>query len=112
MSADTNGLATIGSLVLEWTRLSDLTGNTTYTDLTQKAESYLLNPQSMPGVVGEPFPGLVGSNIDITSGLFVDGAGGWNGGDDSFYEYLIKMFVYDSGRFSTYKDRYDQRASS
>ena len=40
----TNGLATIGTLVLEWTRLSDLTGNETYGQLAQKGESYLLNP--------------------------------------------------------------------
>ena len=43
--ADTNGLATIGTLVLEWTHLSDLTGNETYGQLAQKGESYLLNPQ-------------------------------------------------------------------
>lgn len=105
----TNGLATIGTLILEWSRLSDLTGNTTYTELAQKAESYLLNPKSQPGVNGEPFPGLVGSNVNISTGLFVDGNGGWNGGDDSFYEYLLKAYVYDSSRFGTYKDRYVRR---
>jgi len=40
-----NVLADIGTLVLEWTRLSDLTGNQTYARLAQKAESYLLNPK-------------------------------------------------------------------
>lgn len=84
----TNGLATTGTLVLEWTHLSDLTGNDTYGALTQKAESYLLNPQP---AVSEPWPGLVGTNIDISDGRFVDSVGGWNGGDDSFYEYLIKV---------------------
>ena len=43
--SDTNGLATIGTLVLEWTHLSDLTGNDTYGELAQTGESYLLNPQ-------------------------------------------------------------------
>jgi hypothetical protein len=141
----TNGLATTGTLVLEWTHLSDLTGNDTYGALTQKAESYLLNPQPAEN---EPWPGLVGTNIDISNGSFVDAVGGWNGGDDSFYEYLIKvrssqhrhvrlslgvgvmglpssngtrktllklpglyadapfqMYVYDTSRFSEYKDR-------
>lgn len=101
----TNGVATIGTLVLEWTRLSDLTGNTTYAELAQKAQSYLLNPQSEAGVNGEPWPGLVGTDVDIATGLFTDADGGWNGGDDSFYEYLLKMFVYDSGRFCEYRDR-------
>lgn len=86
--ATSNGLATIGSLVLEWTRLSDLTGNGTYAELTQKAQSYLLDPQPASS---EPWPGLVGTNVNISSGLFLDAAGGWNGGDDSLYEYLLKV---------------------
>jgi mannosyl-oligosaccharide alpha-1,2-mannosidase len=73
---------------MEWTRLSDLTGNETYGALTQKAESYLLSPQPASS---EPWPGLVGTNIDINTGEFQDASGGWNGGDDSFYEYLIKV---------------------
>ncbi|GAB7324240.1 hypothetical protein MBLNU13_g07593t1 [Cladosporium sp. NU13] len=105
----TNGLATAGTLVLEWTHLSDLTGNDTYGAITQKAESYLLNPQP---AMSEPWPGLVGTNIDISDGRFVDAAGGWNGGDDSFYEYLIKMYVYDTSRFSEYKDRWVLAADS
>lgn len=105
----TNGLATIGTLVLEWTRLSDLTGNDTYGKLAQKGESYLLNPQPASS---EPFPGLVGTNVDLSSGLFQDASGGWVGGDDSFYEYLIKMYVYDPVRFASYKDRWVLAADS
>ena len=93
----------MGTLVLEWTRLSDLTGDSQYADLSQKAESYLLNPQPASS---EPFPGLVGSNIDIDTGMFLDARGAWTGGTDSFYEYLIKMYVYDPSRFGVYKDRY------
>ncbi|KAJ5204753.1 CAZyme family GH47 [Penicillium cinerascens] len=105
----TNGLAVTGTLALEWTRLSDLLGDDSYGKLSQKAESYLLNPQPSSG---EPFPGLVGSNIYISNGEFGDGAVSWNGGDDSFYEYLIKMYVYDPKRFETYKDRWVLAAES
>ena len=104
-----NSLATIGTLVLEWQHLSDLTGNGTYGALAQKAESYLLNPEP---TYNEPFPGLVGSTISISDGAFVDATGGWNGGDDSFYEYLIKMYVYDSSRFGIYRDRWVLAANS
>ena len=104
-----NGLATIGTLCLEWQRLSDLTGDPSYGDLAQKAETYLLNP--MP-VTNEPFPGLVGSTVNISNGIFLDATGGWNGGDDSFYEYLIKMYVYDSSRYSNYSDRWVMAADS
>lgn len=83
----TNGLATAGTLVLEWTRLADLTGNRTYAALAQKAESYLLNPKP---ATSQPFPGLVGTDIRLSDGRFQDAFGGWIGGDDSFYEYLIK----------------------
>ncbi|MCJ1327529.1 maturation of Asn-linked oligosaccharides protein [Thelotrema lepadinum] len=107
--SNSNGLATIGTLVLEWTRLSDLTNDPTYANLSQAAESYLLSPQPP---WAEPFPGLVGTGVDIDTGLFTDATGGWVGGDDSFYEYLIKMFVYDPLRFSQYRDRWVAAADS
>lgn len=102
-AVSTNGVATIGTLVLEWTRLSDLTGNQTYASLAQAGEDYLLNPQPE---LGEPFPGLLGSDVDIQTGNFIDSSGSWGGGTDSFYEYLIKMYLYDTGRFSIYRDRW------
>jgi len=104
-----NGLATIGSLQLEWQHLSDLTGDPQYGNLAQKAETYLLNPQP---AFAQPFPGLLGTNVNITTGQFLDASGGWNGGDDSFYEYLLKMYVYDSSRFSNYSDRWTLAADS
>jgi mannosyl-oligosaccharide alpha-1,2-mannosidase len=105
----TNGAATVGTLVLEWTRLGDLTGNKTFGDISQKGESYLNNPKPASS---EPFPGLIGTNIDINTGLLQDAFGGWVGGDDSYYEYLIKMYVYDSTRFASYKDRWVKAADS
>ncbi|OTA59704.1 glycoside hydrolase family 47 protein [Hypoxylon sp. EC38] len=103
-SDTTNGIATIGTLVLEWTHLSDITGDDKYAQLTQKAEEYLLNVRNPD--VGEPYPGLIGTDVNIADGTFADSSGGWNGGTDSFYEYLIKMYVYDQDRFSAYKDRW------
>jgi mannosyl-oligosaccharide alpha-1,2-mannosidase len=102
-SETTNGIATIGTLVLEWTRLSDKTGITKYAEYAQKAQAYLLKPQPASG---EPFPGLLGTNVLISDGTFTDSQGGWGGGDDSFYEYLIKMYLYDESRFGVYKDRW------
>ena len=105
----TNGLADIGTLCLEWQRLSDLTGDPMYGVLAQKAETYLLNPLPESN---EPFPGLVGTSVNTSNGFFLDATGGWNGGDDSFYEYLIKMYVYDSSRYSNYSDRWIMAADS
>lgn len=98
----TNGIATIGTLVLEWTRLSDITGKKIYGELAQKGESYLLDPKP---ALGEPFPGMLGTNVNLQNGQFLDSSGGWGGGTDSFYEYLIKMYIYDPTRFGLYRDR-------
>ncbi|KAF6830226.1 mannosyl-oligosaccharide alpha-mannosidase precursor [Colletotrichum musicola] len=102
----TNGIATIGTLVLEWTRLSDLTGKNEYANLSQRGEEFLLRPNE------EVFPGLLGTDVFISNGTFADRSGGWNGGTDSFYEYLIKMWVYDQKRFSLYRDRWVAAADS
>jgi mannosyl-oligosaccharide alpha-1,2-mannosidase len=104
-----NGLATVGSLILEWTRLADLTGNTTYASLVSRAESYLLNPSPASS---EPFPGLLGMDISPVTGQFQDAVGGWIGGADSFYEYLIKMYIYDPARYAGLKDRWILAADS
>jgi mannosyl-oligosaccharide alpha-1,2-mannosidase len=109
IDATTNGLATVGTLVLEWTRLSDLTGNPEYAKLAHKAESYLLNPVPAKN---EPFPGLIGSDIFLSNGNIANNASSWSGGDDSFYEYLIKMWVYDPRRFGKYGERFTLAAES
>lgn len=69
-----NTIAGIGTLVLEFSRLSDITGNDKYAKLVRRAEEYLLNPQ--PGE-GEPFPGLLGSFVDIYDGHMIDDKGSW-----------------------------------
>lgn len=105
----TTGLAVAGTLILEWTRLADLSGNQTYADLVNKAEQYLLNPTPASS---EPFPGLVGTDIDVATGAFLDAAGGWIGGADSFYEYLIKMYVYNPTTFAELRDAWILAADS
>jgi mannosyl-oligosaccharide alpha-1,2-mannosidase len=104
-----NGLATVGTLILEWVRLADLSGNTTYATIVEKAESYLLKPSPASS---EPFPGLLGMDISPKTGEFQDAFGGWIGGADSFYEYLIKMYIYDPSRYSALKDRWILAADS
>ena len=104
----TNNVAEAGTLVLEWTHLSDLTGDPQYAQLTQKAESYILKPTGSP----EPWPGLLGTNLDLSDGTFQDSGGSWSGGMDSCYEYLIKAYMYDPGRFELNKDRWVLAADS
>lgn len=103
------GLATAGTLILEWTRLSDLTGDPVYAALVARAEAHLLAPKPASA---EPYPGLLGMKLDPVSGRFLDAFGGWIGGADSFYEYLLKMWIYDPARFGALKDRYILAADS
>lgn len=104
-----NNLAECGTLVLEWTRLSDLTGDTQYAELAQKAQSYLLKPSPESS---EPWPGLTGTHLSIEDGEFSNSNGGWGGYTDSFYEYLIKMYLYDPVDFEFYKERWVAAADS
>ncbi|POR37365.1 alpha-1,2-Mannosidase [Tolypocladium paradoxum] len=106
--SSSNNIAEVGTLVLEWTRLSDISGNKKYGELAQKGESYLLNPTGSP----EAWPGLVGSDVSTKDGTFINSNGGWSGGSDSFYEYLIKMYQYDPEAFAKYKDRWVLAADS
>ncbi|KAL1953346.1 hypothetical protein VTO42DRAFT_3000 [Malbranchea cinnamomea] len=105
----TNGIATIGTLILEWTRLSDLTGDDTYTTLVQGGEKHLLQPQPPEG---EPFPGLIGHLVNIETGRIETSDISWGASHDSFYEYLIKMYVYDPNRFREYRERWIAAAES
>jgi mannosyl-oligosaccharide alpha-1,2-mannosidase len=94
---------------LEWTKLSDLTKDPKYGKLAQRAEEVLLEPQPKSA---ELFPGLIGTEIDIVTGNFQLGTASWGGGADSFYEYLLKMYLYDTHAFLKYKDRWVQAADS
>lgn len=88
--AGPSSTASVGTIILEYHRLSDLTGDDKYRNQADKAESYLINPH--PQTI---FPAIVGGNLDQDTGLFTNDAGGWQSGIDSFYEYLIKSVVYN-----------------
>jgi mannosyl-oligosaccharide alpha-1,2-mannosidase len=60
----------------------------------------------------EPLPGLVGTKLLVTDGTFSDRRGGWGGSGDSFYEYLLKMYLYDPSQFAQYRDRWVLAAES
>lgn len=106
--AERNNIAEVGTIVLEWTRLSDLTGDQSYAKLAQKAESYLLKPTGQK----EAWPGLVGTFVSTKNGAFLDSNGGWSGLTDSFYEYLIKMYMYDPKSYAEYRTRWELAADS
>jgi mannosyl-oligosaccharide alpha-1,2-mannosidase len=104
-----NTLAGAGSVILEFARLSEITGNRKYAEVAQKAESHLLDP--LPKT-NEPYPGLLGSYIQVSDGQFTSAKGGWGSLSDSYYEYLIKAYVYDRKTYAAYLDRWTIAADS
>ena len=69
-----NTVAGAGTIILEFARLSDITGDEKYVRLARRAEEYLLRPKPESG---EPRPGLLGSFISVSSGEIVDSKGSW-----------------------------------
>lgn len=78
-----------GSLVLEMTTLSRLTGDTRFEQLAKRAFWSVWERKSSVG--------LVGSGIDAETGLWTNGYTGIGAGIDSFYEYAAKASVFLSG---------------
>ncbi|KEQ81001.1 glycoside hydrolase [Aureobasidium pullulans EXF-150] len=101
--ATQNTIAGAGTMILEFARLSDITGNQTYAHLAQTAEEYLLKPQP---ATGEPYPGLLGSFISVETGQILGSKGSWGAFADSFYEYLIKAYLYNSDLYQSYLERW------
>ncbi|KAG2006822.1 mannosyl-oligosaccharide 1,2-alpha-mannosidase [Coprinopsis cinerea AmutBmut pab1-1] len=80
---DRTNIAEAGTLLLEWSTLSKYTGNSTYEELTLRAQRHMA---SLPS----PLPGLAPIWIDPDRGEWIGGYITWGGAGDSFYEYLIK----------------------
>ncbi|KAJ8608233.1 hypothetical protein MRB53_039764 [Persea americana] len=108
-STGMNTIAGVGTLILEFARLADLTENATYAKLAERAEDYLLTPQ--PEEM-EFAPGLLGSHISIESGNMTNVRGSWGALSDSYYEYLIKAYLYNSSKYKKYLQRWLLAADS
>jgi mannosyl-oligosaccharide alpha-1,2-mannosidase len=105
-----NDITAISGLVLEWTRLSDLSGNKSYGDLAVKSMEYLLYPEpNKPS----PFPGLLPKHLSVNTGIFnTSDVGGWSHAGGGLYEMLLKLSVYDSKRFGSYRKNWTVAAQS
>ncbi len=96
-------LAEIGSLTVEFTRLSQLTGDFRYYDAAQRIMEeldYFQNSTSIPGL----WPTIVNAK-DITFGYNHFTMGGMA---DSTYEYLPKQYMMLGGRDLKYMHMYEE----
>jgi mannosyl-oligosaccharide alpha-1,2-mannosidase len=60
----------------------------------------------------EQYAGLVPIKINAVSGSFLKDMVTWGSSGDSFYEYLLKMYVYDPKSYEEYRGRWIQAADS
>ncbi|KAH7096529.1 seven-hairpin glycosidase [Auriculariales sp. MPI-PUGE-AT-0066] len=83
-SASNTNIAEAGTLVLEWGRLSEYTGDTKYKTLAEKAMSAIASRTDTL------LPGLAGQGVQPATGAFSNKYISWGGASDSYFEYLIK----------------------
>jgi mannosidase alpha-like ER degradation enhancer 2 len=77
--------AEIGTLLIEYGMLSRHTGKQEYYDKAKRAAIELYKRRSPIG--------LVGAEIDVETGAWMDERSGIMGGIDSYYEYLLKASI-------------------
>ena len=80
-----NNPAEIGTLMMEFGKLSKLTGNNRYYDAAKKGMMEVYKRRSKLDLVGE--------QIDITTGKWVSTQSHISGYIDSYYEYMYKCWV-------------------
>lgn len=80
-----NNPAEIGTLMMEFGKLSKLTGNNSYYDAAKKAIMAVYEKRSAIGLVGEV--------IDVNTGKWTRTSSHISGMIDSYYEYLYKSWL-------------------
>ena len=100
---DLVGVAEIGSLTLEFTRLTQLTSDNKYYDAVQRIMEFFQKEQNNTGI-----PGLWPIHINPRDeNMGEDNRFTMGGMTDSVYEYLPKQYLLLGGRLDMYKDMYN-----
>ncbi|KAG1876225.1 glycoside hydrolase family 47 protein [Suillus subluteus] len=94
---DTSNIAEAGTLTMEWNRLSQYTGNSTYQTLAEKSVRHMIR-------MSTPLPGMPAQGINPKTGDSVGGYVTWGGGSDSYFEYLIKYARLTNTDDNSYAD--------
>ncbi|KAK3185767.1 hypothetical protein K4F52_005423 [Lecanicillium sp. MT-2017a] len=87
-----SSLAEAGTLSLEFTRLSQLTGDPKYYDATERLKTFFYRTQNKTAI-----PGLWTNDMNFRDENPLEDAFSLGGGSDSMYEYLPKMHALLGG---------------
>lgn len=106
---DGQGIAQAGTIVLEWSKLSQYTGNATYEQYARKAMGAIIGSKQLM----HPRPkGFFGQSILPANNSALDSYMTWGGGSDSFFEYLIKASYLWGNSSSDYTDTWIETVES
>ncbi|KAJ2731741.1 hypothetical protein IW152_004337 [Coemansia sp. BCRC 34962] len=98
-------LAEAGTVQLEYWKLSDLTGNPVYHQTAQRVVDILDQTE-------KPYPGLYPIWVDIATGNFTSGQITFGAQGDSWYEYMLKQYIYSGGTHDQYQRMYVESIES
>ena len=101
-AAEMTLLAEFGSLSLEFTRLSQLTGDMKYFDAVQRIAEHMQSSQKTTRI-----PGLWPTVVNAKKPAFEYNHFTWGGMADSTYEYLPKEYLLLGGRKVQYRHMYE-----
>ncbi|KAF9035737.1 glycoside hydrolase family 47 protein [Hymenopellis radicata] len=82
-TTETSNIAEAGTLILEWATLSKHLNDSKYAGLAEKSFRHII-------AMDTPLPGMPAQDIDPSTGQAVGGLICWDGGSDSYFEYLLK----------------------
>lgn len=100
--------ANVGSLSLEFTRLSQLTGDPKYFDAIERIKQKLLYTQER-----SKLPGMWPTFVDVANGFqATDSTFTLGSMADSLYEYLPKMYMLLGGLDESYKEMHNKAMST
>jgi len=98
-------LSEIGTLFLEFNHLSDVTGNPIWRHTSDKALNALANMKTK-------YPGLIAAKVKKDASAFCEEHYSIAAMTDSYYEYLLKMWIYQDKNNGQYQDLYNTAAKS
>lgn len=92
-------LSEMGTLQIEFRNLAHYSGEQKYEDMSMRGMKFLY-----PKI---PSNGLMGIKVDIASGKAVDSTITFGALGDSFYEYLLKVWIQGGKKETWYREMYD-----
>jgi len=93
-------LSEMGTLQIEFRNLAQYSGQLKYEDMSMRGMKFLY-----PKI---PSNGLMGIKVDIASGKAVDSTITFGALGDSFYEYLLKVWIQGGKKEMWYREMYDR----